>query len=134
MDVWMIALGGAAIVGLATTVGLRGTKLGRALKQARKTGEIGELARIIAASPEKGQETRWDHAITTLWQGYAREPATLLVVEAATESNADIVQYWIGQVLQVEPELAQAHFSEEFLAEHFQPEVASKCGRKGCCS
>jgi hypothetical protein len=133
VETWMWVMFGAAAFGVVAAVGFRGSALSRALKHARKTGEVADLAEVIATSPDKGQATRWDHAINSLWQGYSREAATLLVVEAATRSDADIVQYWIGQILQVEPEFAGQHFSEDFLAEHFEPEVASRCGRKGCC-
>lgn len=133
MDLYMwIAVGVALAIG-AAVMSARGNKLGRALNHAHRSGEVTELAQVILSSGDKGQDTRWDHAIGSLWKGYARQPATLLVIEAAKHSGADIVQYWIGQVLQVEPELAEEHFSEELLAAHFKPEVASSCGRKGCC-
>lgn len=132
LEMLLWACGGAVVFGVLV-VGLRGTELDRALKHARRTGEVDELARMISASASAGQATRWDHAIGSLWRAYARQPATLLVVQAAANSEADIVQYWIGQILQVEPELAQQHFSEEFLAQHFRPDIASRCGRKGCC-
>jgi hypothetical protein len=105
---------------------------GKSVMAAARAGDVAP----IVASIESGSgdsATRWDHAISELWSTYHRETAALLVVEAAHRSDDDIVQYWIAQVIQVEPDIARVTFTQEFLTEHFRPDVASRCGRKGCC-
>ncbi|MBA2662654.1 MAG: hypothetical protein H0U74_10195 [Bradymonadaceae bacterium] len=106
--------------------------LARALVQARATGEVAGLVIAIESSPLATRATLWDQTIGSLWGEYAREAATQLILEAAQRSDAAIVQYWMRRVIEVEPELAEEHFSEEFLAEHFRPEIAAACGRCGC--
>ena len=132
MTSWIwIALGGVGIV-LIAMIFLR-KPAARGAMAAARAGDVGPLVATIEASATSDRATRWDSAISELWSGYHREPAALLVVAAAERSDDDIVQYWIGQVLQVEPEIAQLTFSPEFLATHFRPDIASRCGRKGCC-
>ena len=131
MTAWLwIALGaiGAVAVGM---VMLRRPSSRRAMVTAIGGNLEPLIAQIESTSTDEG--TSWDNALSELWRGYHRQTAALLVVEAAARSDADIIQYWIGQVLQVEPDIARATFSQEFLETHFQPEVASKCGRRGCC-
>lgn len=99
--------------------------------KAQGAGDFSAVVAFIDAYPEAGQGTQWDQAIGQLWQAYAREDAARLIVEAAQRSEAPVVQYWIRQVLEIEPEIAEAHFSAEFMAEYFRPEVALACG-KGC--
>ena len=106
--------------------------LARSLVKARATGEVGGLVAAIEASPEASRATLWDQAIGALWADYAREAATHLIMAGAQRSEADILQYWIQRVMEVEPELAHEHFSEDFLAEYFRPQVAAGCGRCGC--
>lgn len=77
--------------------------------------------------------TSWDQAIGQLWQAYNRETAARLVVEGARRTEAPVLQYWIKRFQEVEPELADEHFSEEFLERYYRPEVASKCGRSCGC-
>lgn len=102
-------------------------------EHAAHTGDLQLLIEKIESNTDGDEGTAWDQAIGALWEAFHRETATRLVVEAATRSDAPILQYWIKRVLEVEPELAEAHFSQEFLARHFRPEVAAKCGRSCGC-
>lgn len=104
-------------------------------KSAMAAARAGDVVPIIAAieAGSGDRATRWDAAISDLWSTYHRETAALLVVEAAHRTDDDIVHYWIAQVLQVEPDIAGVTFTQEFLMEHFRPDIASRCGRKGCC-
>src|SRR5690606_21977740 len=105
--------------------------LGPALDRAHRTGDIVPLVAVIAAT-NTDQATLWHQSINSLWQSYARETAARLIVEAASRTDAPIVQYWVSRVLEVEPEIAEDHFPPEFLAELFRPEVAKSCGPCGC--
>ncbi|RAL25311.1 hypothetical protein DL240_03620 [Lujinxingia litoralis] len=128
---WMIVMAIAAVAVVLWQFGAG--RLTKPLEQAMRTGEIaGVLAAVESASP-KEQPTLWDHAIGELWKSYHRETAISLIREAATRSDADIVQYWVRQAMEVEPEIASQVFSPEFLEAYFKPDVAARCGRKGCC-
>jgi hypothetical protein len=111
----------------------KSSDLEAALARARETGEVAPLADVIAEMPDDRQPTEWNQALDDLWQSYHREEAAQLVVEAARRSDATILQYWMQQVVQVEPRIADAVFTDNFLETHFDPEVASRCGSSGCC-
>lgn len=127
----LLAIGGGAVaVAVVNTKTKNG--LARGLVQARATGDVSGLVAAIQASPESSRPTLWDQAIGALWGEYAREAATSLIMAGAQRSDASILQYWIKQVMEVEPEIAEAYFDEEFLANHYHPQVAASCGRCGC--
>lgn len=68
-------------------------------------------------------------AVLTLWNGWQRPLAARLVREFASQHpDQRLVQYWLGRMLQIEPELAGQTFDEAFLAGVYRPEVA-----EGCC-
>ncbi len=133
MDVTMLAIaGGVAVVGFAA-FSLRKSPIEQGIKTARDSGEVSQLVEAIVAKKARDEATEWDAAITKLWNTYHREAATKLVMAATEHSQADILQYWIQRIWEVEPEIAQAHYTKDFIDAHFKPEVAAKCGRKGCC-
>lgn len=133
----MVEAAGIAIgLGVLLFVGrlaFDGSQLESALSEAHSSGELDGVVEAVQAAPADKRPTKWDHAIDQLWQAYNRETAAELVVEAAERSDATILQYWIQQVLEVEPRIADEVFSEEFLADHYDPAVASRCGKSGCC-
>ena len=133
MLIWMAIFASLAVVAFVARSAFRTSGVAAGVSFAQQTGRLDVLIDAIEARPEAEQATQWDQAIGALWRDYAREEAARLVVEAAQRCEADVVQYWIRQVAEVEPEIAQEQFSEEFLAEHFRPEVAARCGRTGCC-
>ena len=111
---------------------LRPNPLERALARAKATGDLESLLAHVQAAPKHSQPDLWDQAITRLWQRYERDLAARVLVAAAPRSDAKIIQHWLRQVLEIEPEIAQARFDEAFLMAHFKPDVASQCGRCGC--
>ena len=131
-----IALGIGITVIIALFLGRTATETSRvseAIAQTRQTGEVDGLVAVVEAHPPDKQATKWDHVIGELWQAYARREAARLVVEAAERSEATILQYWIRQVLEVEPDIAEEVFSDAFLEEHFRPDVAARCGKSCGC-
>jgi len=134
MDVlyWVAPL----LVGLVAFVSIGAVRPGglrRGMRLARRTGDITAVVAAIEKMSPETRETHWDHAINALWQVYDREAAAALVVEAAKRCDAGIIHYWVQQVLQVEPEIAQETFTLEFLEAHFDPAAAASCGRCGSC-
>lgn len=127
-------IGITAIIALfLVRIARQSSRLSDALQQAQQSGDLQPVVRAVESAPEDDRPTQWDQAIGALWQAYARREAAQLVVEAAERSEATILQYWIQQVLQVEPDIASEVFTDEFLQRHFKPEVAARCGKSGCC-
>lgn len=131
IELWWI---GVAVIGLVLAFRLLGPgKFAEGIDQARETGEVAGIVAAVEGKPEKKHPNLWDQAIGTLWQEYHREAALTLMVAAARRSDAPIVQFWLKKALDVEPELAEEQFSEEFLEEFYRPGVAASCGRVSCC-
>lgn len=131
------------IVGVLTTAILlyflartaaRGASLAEAVRETERTGAPEPVVSYVCDQPADRRPTHWDDALSRLWQNYSRIEAARVLTEAARESDASILQYWIRQVLEVEPDIARKIFSEEFLESCYEPEVASRCGKSGCCS
>lgn len=131
LSLWWTLLGISAVVVALRVLGSTG--LERALKQVRMTGEVGAVIVAVEGAAESKQATMWDQAIGALWREYRRPEAIQLMIAGARRSEAPILQYWLKNAMDVEPELAAEHFTEEFLEEHFRPMVAASCGRAGCC-
>ena len=123
---------GAFFIALVAVPMVRPNATKRALARARHTGDVSALVALIEARRGVDAANGWDSTIGMLWQRYEREIAVKLIVAGAERSEAKILQYWITQAMQIEPELCQTYFTPEFLADHFRPEVASQCGRCGC--
>jgi hypothetical protein len=103
------------------------------LDKAFATGNVEAYVHFVMKAPESRRPNLWDQGITRLWRGYRRETAMALMKAAAARSSAPVVQFWIRQALEIEPEMSAEHLDEEFLKEHFRPDVAARCGRVGCC-
>lgn len=130
-EIWLIAL---AVVGLIVAFKMLGTgKMAAALDEARQSGEVAGIVAAIEDAPEKRHPNLWDQSISTLWEEYHREAAMDLMVAAARRSEAPIVQFWLKNAMEVEPQMAEERFSDEFLEQYFKPSVAAQCGRVGCC-
>ena len=101
----------------------------------RQAAKSGDLAPVLAALDKKcrsAQPTAFNQAIRLLWDMDRRPLALELVKElAARHGDAKIAQYWLHQALTVEPGIARKVFSRDFVARHYQPEVAAQCGPVG---
>lgn len=130
-ELWWIALVAVALVVAYRVLGTGG--LSAALKQTRKSGDISPIVAAVEAAPEKKHPNMWDQAIANLWQSYEREAALAVMMAAAARSEAPVVQFWLKNAMEVEPKMAEQFFTEEFLEQHFKPDVAASCGRVSCC-
>ncbi len=131
MGVWIGIGVGAAIAAWVLWQALR-PNLDRLVAQAVKTGELGELQRFIEGRREGAQAAAYNYAIRRLWDAYHRELAARLARELARNfGTVPISQYWLRQILQVEPGIAKDQFDKEFLATYYVPEVAARCGPAG---
>lgn len=131
LEYWWVVF---AVMGLVLMVRLFSSKkLDQAMDTARETGEVAGIVAVIDAAAPKKQPNMWDQTIGALWQEYHRPAALALMVAAARRSDAPVIQFWLKNAMEVEPELAQEIFSEEFLETYFRADVASRCGRVSCC-
>lgn len=133
----MLTIMGIAVLGVLVLGLVRacagGTSLASAVEQVEKTGDLKPVIAAVYAAPKYKESVKWDQAMELLWQNYARREAAELIMEAARRTDATVVQYWIRQVLEVEPAIAEEVFTQEFIDEHFEPEVAASCQKGGCC-
>jgi hypothetical protein len=106
--------------------------LGPLVDQAAKSGDLGPLLAALQKMREGAQPAAYNHAIRRLWDGYQRELAARLARELARNfGTVPISQYWLRQILQVEPGIAKVQFDQEFLNTYYVPEVAARCGPAG---
>ena len=133
MSMWVMVAAGVFCIGLVAAGPLRRQTLAGALGQARKLTTPEPLVAYIQAQPAPLQADLWDQALGQLWQRYERELVARALVQVAPRSEAKIIQYWMKQVLEIEPEIAQAHFTQDFMDAAFKPEIAAQCGRCGSC-
>lgn len=108
-------------------------QLDAAIDSMRRSGTPSPVVAVISQAPEDERPNLWNQAISKLWQTYDRREAAELVVEAVQTSDATILQYWMNQILEVEPDIASEVFDQAFIDEHYDPDVASRCGPSGCC-
>ena len=128
--VWIAIAAAAIVLFLLSKVFM--PSLDKVVGQAAKQNDTGPISEAIAKMNAGARPSAYNRAIRRLWDGYQRPLATELVVELAkNHGDSNIAQYWIRQVMTVEPQMAKEKFSQEFIREHYQPEVAAKCGQVG---
>ena len=132
MSMWAMVALGVFCIGLVAAPMRRQTLAG-AVKQARKLATPEPLVAYIKAQPAVVQADLWDQALGQLWQAYDRELVARTLVEVAPGEEIMILQYWMKQVMEIEPEIAQARFTPGFMAAAWRPEIAAQCGRCGSC-
>lgn len=130
MEPWMMIFGVVA-VGLVAIPIARPNAKKRALAIARTTGDMSELAKYVSSRPGD-QATAWDQLLLGMWQRYERKLAAQVLTVAVPMCDAKILQHWILKVLENEPEIAREVWDEDFLMNHFRPDVAATCGKCGC--
>lgn len=122
---------GVAIV-IILFIYFRPDAVSKATAQARSSRDLSPLIALLESVPENRRATCYDQAVKQLWSAYERPLAAQLVRAMAPKTSADkISQYWIRQVLEVEPELARETFDDSFLSSFYVPEVAAQCGKVG---
>ena len=106
--------------------------LGRAVEKASDADDPTPVVEAIERLKPSGRSAAFNHAIRQLWDRYER-PLAVALVKVLAERHTDslIAQYWLKQVMLVEPDLAREHLSKEFMDGHYKPEVAARCGPVG---
>ena len=110
----------------------RGAGIGRLVDRTLATGDPSDLVEHLSRQPETTRPTAFDQAVRNLWDRYERAMAARVVrAGAGLVAGASITQYWIRQILEVEPEVSRREFDDDFLETYYQPEVAARCGKMG---
>ena len=103
--------------------------LDKIVDQAVKQKDLDVIEQAIKKRSENSRPTLYNHAVRRMWDSYQRPMAINLVKNLAENfPDSNISQYWIKQILTVEPGMAKESFSKEFLSNYYKPEVAAQCG------
>ena len=104
-------------------------------KAAEEAARQGDLNIILGAINRRGIYSRpaaYHHAIRYLWNNYQRPLASKLARHMASNHvESAIAQYWIREILAIEPKIARKVFDKKFLQTYYHPEVAAQCGPAG---
>ena len=102
------------------------------IKQARKAKDPTPLIEELAKKGEPARPTSFNRTFQQLWEAYDRDlAAQFLKASIPLMADARIVQYWIKQIMEVEPEISEELFDPDFLALHYRPDIAASCGKFG---
>ncbi len=129
---WMLWTAVGVIFLVLLLFQLGASSLTKQVDHAAKTNNLVSVLGLIRKKSLDAQPAAYNTAIRRLWDQYHRPLAIELVKELARDhKDAPITQYWLNQVLTVEPAMAKSLLSAEFVEAHFRPEVAAKCGPVG---
>ncbi|MCL2325649.1 MAG: hypothetical protein FWC40_04025 [Proteobacteria bacterium] len=136
MDTTYLVIG--AVVVTLIVIGFtvfRNNAMSKAVALARKTKDVTPIVAEIDKDPKADLPTVFNATIKPLWDAYERELACdLIKVLLERKDDAPISQYWLRQVLEVEPDLARKSLGEAFIMAHVRAEVAAQCGScRGSC-
>ena len=108
------------------------TPLDKVVDVALEKQEVGMILDAINDLRESARPAGYNRAIRRLWDKYHRPLAVEIVKDLASKhAEIPIAQYWLKQVITVEPALAKRKFTKKFLRTYYQPEIAAKCYHVG---
>ncbi len=129
-SMWLALIAGAFVVFLLYRAVK--TPLNKVVDAAAEKQETGLILEAIGQLRESARPAGYHRAIRRLWDRYNRPLAAELVKELAkSHAEIPIAQYWLKQVITVEPALAKSKFTKKFLRTYYQPEIAAKCYHVG---
>ena len=123
-----VVSGGAVAAVLFYWFGVRSSAAVKAAKKAANAEDLAPLLQALDGVGEAGRSAFFQRAIGWLWDNWQRPLAVKLIREFGQRySDQKICQFWLRQVLEVEPLLAQQHLDESFMKSFYHPEVAKTC-------
>ena len=127
--VWYIVLPVAIALPLWLMVS---PSLQREVRKAVANNDMTPVVQAISKKRASAQPGAYNKAIRMLWTSYDREQAVPLIKELARNFGTTMIaQYWLDQLLKVEPKLAKEKLEPEFVQAYYQPDLAAKCGKAG---
>lgn len=129
-SMWLALIAGAVAILLLYRVVK--TPLNKVVDTAAEKQETAMILEAINGLRQSARPAGYNRAIRRLWDRYHRSLAVELVKELARKhAEIPIAQYWLKQVITVEPNLARSKFNKKFLHTYYQPEIAAKCYHVG---
>ena len=130
MDVTFLVIGGFIL--LIAVYTFKPSGLMRATSKAISSGDIAPLVKRIEGESDANRATCFNKVVKAMWNSYERPLAAAFIrAIGPLVAGAHITQYWLKQVIEIEPELAKETFDDEFLHSYYRPEVAAQCGKAG---
>jgi hypothetical protein len=130
MMTW-IAIGAGALI-LWMLWSRRGPSPVALARQAAESQDLAPILEAAAALSPTARSALFHDTISFLWRNWQRPLAARLVREYVSQCpDEKLCQYWLKQVLEVEPQAARDTFDQPFLTRFFRPEVAKSCGQGG---
>ncbi|MBN2493104.1 MAG: hypothetical protein JXR96_00830 [Deltaproteobacteria bacterium] len=106
--------------------------LDRIIDAAIREGDLAPILSAIARKSESAQPAAYNHAIRRLWDGFQRKEAAELLRHMVRDfGTAPIAQYWLKQVMTVEPSIARNQLGKKFYETYYLPDLAAQCGPVG---
>ncbi len=104
----------------------------KAMKEALEKHDVTAILKAIDSLRPQSRKTALNHAISRMWENYERQLATDLIMELAKRyGDSLIAQYWLKQLITVEPQIARQRLPQDFIQTHYRPELAAQCGPVG---
>ncbi len=129
MYIAFVVFGVIALVAVVV-LSKRGSTVSRLLSGAVESGDVGPLVAYAEALPAGQRSAFYQSVIAHLWDTWNRPLAAQVVKEfAKNHSEEKICQYWLKQVIEIEPLAAQRWFDDGFVKRYYNPQVAKSCGR-----
>ncbi|NMB75129.1 MAG: hypothetical protein GYA21_08360 [Myxococcales bacterium] len=129
-EILWIGVGVAAFVALGWAVLL--PSISKEVARYQRTGDVAPLLARIRSRRPAARPAAFDLAIKTMWNAYQRELCPPLIRELAKDHTREpVAQYWLSQLMQVEPKMAREHLDQNFVSRFFLPDLAARCGRAG---
>lgn len=102
------------------------------INEAKEKNDITPIVEAVDQLKPSAQPAAYNHAIRRIWDDYERPLAITLVKELARKHHSTLIaQYWLKQVMQVEPQMAREQIDKEFFEKYYQAELAAQCGPVG---
>jgi hypothetical protein len=102
------------------------------VKEAVAEGKVKPIMRAGLELDSSAQPPFFLRAIEVLWNTWQRELAAQLAHDfVMLHPNEKLGQYWLRQVLEIEPDIAEEVLQPEFLDVYYQPNLAASCGPAG---
>ena len=130
MFTWIIPAVAALVV--LMWLARRGPSPAALAHKAAESQDLAPLLEAAAALPPAARSAFFHDAISYLWKNWQRPLAAHLAREYVSQCpDEKLCQYWLKQILEVEPQAARDAFDQAFLSRFFRPEVAKQCGGGG---
>ena len=126
----MAIIGGAVLLAVLLWFMRRrvDSSLMKALEEATSRNDVTPLLEAAEQLSPTQRSVFFQQAVLHLWNNWHR-PMAISLIEHFTRKHPDekIVQYWLKQAMEIEPQLARESYDDRFLKNYYRPEIAKEC-------